>query len=772
MLSGKARPQFDDFAAKVRSWEAIVPLRARRFHAARGKLETEIGEVLPRWRPWIDDEIVERYRSRVGRLEEVAEPLAELIRDAERLEAEVSELDRRAGGGEAELAAWFDGRCREWLAILGRIGANCERTADVYRDHSALGPIESDVRRHEEALQQLREATQIVTVLRSNIQAATLIALLPQLHQRLYAQGATPEWLKEIRELLQPLKVIRDRVTDPPPELYEVGENLRDARGWSKFLGGELADEIQRLAELHQFKAIDWEGEPIDELAAEAAALRQRLFDRAQELRNAKLLDLENAMDDLRQACGYQQTLQKKLAALQERTFDHPEAFHDWLRSVDQFQQSFKAITHTEIGKIEQRLREATAVLRAKVAELQSRPLSEEVDRELTLLERDVRQLPDPSDADAEAMLRGLREAKEIARKMEQLAFRAEQEYRDLDEQQRLLAARSEALQTEAQRVKRVIDIDLADLPQRIAALSQAGGSLVERRRCVRELAAELDDLEMAFIERCRRPLSRQLDTVRRAVEVLQAAGVAAAAGESPQIPSGAQPRAAAQAVIDAARRVRLLLRKARETLKEFAARAGQVRSELARLRPDELTPGDRQTAELAAQELDRALAGIDGSALLDALARLAAQVNASDRFFAQLRQEETRARERLSNLRGHLQKLHEEQLDRFCPELTELVAALLYGVPERPRQWSAVHHQLNVAGDLFGRIALYARRLAAEELGRAEETLRKALRGASDPSFRASAEALLAELDACGNEELPCVSLRRRIVSASQRRT
>src|SRR5947209_2583747 len=104
MLSGKARTQFDGFAAKVQSWEAIVPLRARRFHAARGKLETEIREVLPRWRPWIDDEIVERYRTRVGRLEEVTEPLAELIRDAERLEAEVGELDRRASGGDAELA--------------------------------------------------------------------------------------------------------------------------------------------------------------------------------------------------------------------------------------------------------------------------------------------------------------------------------------------------------------------------------------------------------------------------------------------------------------------------------------------------------------------------------------------------------------------------------------------------------------------------------------------------------------------------------------------
>jgi len=259
---------------------------------------------------------------------------------------------------------------------------------------------------------------------------------------------------------------------------------------------------------------------------------------------------------------------------------------------------------------------------------------------------------------------------------------------------------------------------------------------------------------------------------VRRAVEVLQSAGVAAAPGESLQIAPGAQPRAAAQAVIDAAHRVRLLSRKARESLKEFAARAGHVRAELARLRPDELTPGDRQTAELAAQELERAFAAIDGSTVLDALARLAAQVNACDRFFAQLRQEETRARERLSDLREHLQTLHAEQLDRFCPELTERVAALLYGVPEWPRQWSAVHHQLNVAGDLFGRIDLHARRLAAEELGCAEDALRKALRGASDLSFRASAQALLAELNACGNEELPCLSLRRRIVGASQRRT
>ena len=377
-----------------------------------------------------------------------------------------------------------------------------------------------------------------------------------------------------------------------------------------------------------------------------------------------------------------------------------------------------------------------------------------------------------PSESGAEEMLRGLRQAKAIEGEIERLTHRAEEEYRDLIDQQRSLRMRSEAMEAEAQRLKRVA-IDLSDLPSRIAALSElaASDSLAERRQLIRALEAELQAMETTFVASCQEELSSQLTRAQQAGEVLRSAGVVAVPVQSIIIASGAQPRDAAQAVIEAARLVRLLSRQARESLRDYETRAAQAHTELARLRPDELTPGDRHTAEHLAQALDVVLQPIEALPLLARLARAAGRVNESDRFFAQLRQEEIRARERLSDLRRRLQGLHEEQLDRFCPELTERIAALLYGVPERPRQWSAVHHQLNIAGDLFGRVETHARRLAADEVGRAAETLRKVVRGTIDPSFRTSALALLDELDVCGSDELPGVSLRRRIVGASQRR-
>jgi hypothetical protein len=770
MRSGKARPRLDGFVTKLRSWEATVPDRARRFHAVRVKLEMEIREAVPVWRLWIDDEVVERYRTRIDRLEEVAEPLVELIGEAKRLESEVSELSKRAAVADSELASWLEGRCREWLGILGRLGTNCERSSDVYRDHSVIGVIESNVRSHDEALQQLREAARLATELRANIRAAELIGRLPELHDRLYAHGATTEWLNDIKSLLQPLKPIADRIADPPAELYEVGEYLREARGWSKRLGGELANEIQDLGERHQFKAADWEDEPADGLVAEAAALRQRLVNRAQEVRSARLVEIEEQMNDLRQACGHQEDLQEKLTALQESTFDHPEGFRDWLSMVEQFRRSFTATAHADIGRIEYRLREAITELQSKLHDLEKRPLSDETARAAAALAYASRQLPDPSQASAEEMLGGLRKTKTIEQDIERLRRRAEQEVREIEEQRRALVTRSEALQTEAQRVKRVA-IDLGDLPSRLAAAdSPPAGSLTDRRRLLCDLEAELHAAETAFVASCGQELSRQMQSAQSAVDILRSAGVSAAPIEAMTIAAGASPHTAAQAVIDAARLFRRVAQKSRDSLADFKMRGERARVELARLRPDELTPGDRHSAGHLAQALGGVLGSTGGAPLLDRLARLAARVNETERFFAQLQQEEIRARAWLSELLQRLQGLHEEQLDRFCPELTERVAALLYGIPERPRQWSAVHHQLSVAGELFGRVEAQARRLAADELRRAAATLHQTARGAADPSFRASAQALLDELDACSSDELPDVSLRRRIVGAVQR--
>ena len=133
------------------------------------------------------------------------------------------------------------------------------------------------------------------------------------------------------------------------------------------------------------------------------------------------------------------------------------------------------------------------------------------------------------------------------------------------------------------------------------------------------------------------------------------------------------------------------------------------------------------------------------------------------------LREPQRTALERRAELLRLLQAFREERLDGYCPELTSRVTALIYGTPTRSHRWGAVHHQLKVAGKLFEDVQIHAFRLAADEVVQAEVKLRRRLRGATNPSFRASAQALLAELEASGTDVLPSADLRARLIEATR---
>src|SRR5207253_1873636 len=143
-----------------------------------------------------------------------------------------------------------------------------------------------------------------------------------------------------------------------------------------------------------------------------------------------------------------------------------------------------------------------------------------------------------------------------------------------------------------------------------IAALSQpeAAASLAERRWLADTLGTELDAAEAKFVDGCRRELAEKLAGVQRATKVLTSAAVALPPLEPLAIPPDAKPRAAAQAVIDAARRMSLLSRTARASLADLQHRATKARDEIAHLRPDELAPGDRQTKERLTKALNAVL--------------------------------------------------------------------------------------------------------------------------------------------------------------------
>lgn len=770
MWIGHARVLFEEFAAKLRSWETTIPARATAFHAARAGLAAQIGSAFPFWRLSIGDEVVERFRDRLERLQGVADPLALLIHSAITMEAEVDTLANHiVRDGDSELASWIESQQRESLVTLSRLGTRCERDSDLPDDQKTLADTLVKVRLLEEAIDLLREAERVTKALATDIAAIELISLLPQFRSRLLREGATPEWLKELRGHLQPLSALAARVQDPPAELGDFETILREARGWSKWLP-KFTDETEQLR-MRGLKKIDWSSAQVQELLDAATGLRQRLIEEALEVRRKKLELLEEQMNDLRRAAGPQADLDKRFAALRQSVPNAPLAFEEWLEDFEKIQSNFKSIAFLQETDLDSRLREMIAKLDQKIAELTKRALSQEVSDAAVLIARDLGR---PMPADAEDILRRLRDVDELGRQLDELARQADSDDRDLETRISELTSRSQRLQAAGLRVKRVTLAPSAFPAKRIAALSKTpvGAPLAARQKLVDDVTVELHAIELKFVEGCRAEFARELARVQHADYVLQLTGIVPSEDMPAPISGDASPHMAAQAVVEAAKLFQLLSRKGREVLKEQETRAAQIRSALSALPARELAPGDRQTAERLGKDLDDVLA-LQKQQVFDRLDQVGKRVREGGRFVAQLRQEEQSARDRLAVLRARLQHFHQEQLDHYCPELTERVEALVYGVPKDPRRWSAVHHQLDVAAELFDRVEAHARRLAADELMGAEEDLRKLLSGGrTDPTSGSPAQALLAELQACGPDVLPSAALRARVVEASQGRT
>lgn len=767
----RARPQLDALAGRLREWEVALPPRARRFHLIRAELERGIREAIPAWWSlWMQDEVVERYRERVDRLGHIVESLAHLLAAGDSLGAEVRRLSESASSTDQELATWLRIRCRDWLALLGRLGANCERDAEVAADQALYERVEADVRTHHEALLDLAEAERLRGALGTDVRASVLAGMLPQMRRRLFADGASLAWITELQELTQPLRPIAERIQDPPRELNEVGAILTELRGWSPLLSNDeaLGRGIEDL-EQRRFRIADWEQHEVDELLDEARRLRADILGRVEQMRAKRQRDLEEGLRDLRQACGDQPDLEARLAALASRQSNRPQLFRDWLAHFDKFQHSFVAVAMYHIGTLESRLLESRQRIEGKLADLERRPLSDEVRNETILAAGDLAEVREASNV--EETLMQLRRVNEIARRVQTLEERAQRDFEAVGAQEQALAARYESLILELRRV-RGVTVDRTPIDQALALLRENDKEreLETHRRHATRLASAIVAAEADFVAQCRARLAEHLDAVRHAFTVLDRAAAEPPAVPQPTIGEDATPHDAVEALFEARHAQNVLFRLGRATRDAFDERRARASRELHAIHPEDLGPADRQRSGELLRALD-ALAASRDRDLFRALDAITGVLADCDRFLETRRQEQHSARERLEELHSRFREFTDDQLSQYCRELSERVAGLLYGVPEHSRQWHAVHQQLDRAADLFVRVRRQAERVAADELHRAAETLRTRIRGGADASFRNYARSLLTELDGFGTDRLPPAALRQRVFHAAQQR-
>ncbi len=767
MFGQNHKTDLEALRRRLQAWQQTVPSRAERFHDVLADLDRRIAQRLTGWWPFRNEDELERFRDRVDRLDSVARDLSDLIQRTDALETEARKLQEQVSErDEAALSDWLQQRGKTWSIDLQRLWINCDRHAELMRDESVLNRLEAEIRLHDEAIYWYRQATEILKTLDTDMRAVGLKGALPGLENRLFSDGASNVWIQELKGLVQPLRELAGR---PQPEsLQTVPGRLSDVRGWAKELG-EYGDEFHQLDQRHKRIVLDWrnlDDLEIQSLVDEVERLRQRLLDHGHKIRRHRFQELEDQMRALFQICGPQPELEGRLKTLGQGMLERHQLHRKWLEKLGGVEENFKAIVQTQGIALEERRDRRVEVLKADLKGLQEGPLSKAVLEQAEEMAHEVKELEER--VGAEALLAGLRHSEPFQARLEQLKRDAEKDDEDLRRTRETLLARQRALQTEAAKV----DMETPELEDQISRLMEAsasGPTLEAAQKLAADLNREVEAAEQQFLARGEKRLGKDLDELQAAVRTLAEIDEPAPLADLPSIPAAAEPAE----VTAALNRGQELLGWAAERLNAVAEKLEQrqvaVSNKLSSLRLDLLGPGDREDGAQLIRELTES-AWIQEQDLLKYLSQLAQLVEKCDLFFARLRREQDNAEQHLKTSRDRLRRFEDDHLKKYCPELTERVTALIFGLLEhRPRRLSAFKSQLKMAEEILDQLAVQARRLAAKELRDAIDVLRDRSRDATAPAAARSGE-LLALIERHGHDTLAPVALRMQLLTEARR--
>jgi len=424
--------------------------------------------------------------------------------------------------------------------------------------------------------------------------SAQLAETLPKLKERLLREGVSEAWLEEIKALVQPLQERAERFKDPPPQLQTVASILIDVRGWSRQIG-ELEKEVQDLEHQHQFVAADWTRDEaaIDKLLEEVRKLHERLTRRGQEIRSAKLRELEDYLGDLVQACGPQAGLEQKIAPLRELSVQRHQDHASWLKRYTAANDFFYAIAENEQASLAKRLGNLVEKLESDLEQVRWQPLSDRLKRQADWLEEELEQLRMLTGITE--TLKGLRQSKSLEERIEELNQQARQEKKDFIAQQENLRQRNAALLEQAAR----LGIEIEDASAATEKLTDNVAQLEAARRAADALAEELEGRRRRFVADCQKRLANHHEQALKVDEVLRKMTVS-----YPDVPTtaeidpAAEPEQAGDAVIAAAKLCDDLFEVVDRELVTFDERRRETLRRLQTIPVEILGPVHREDAE------------------------------------------------------------------------------------------------------------------------------------------------------------------------------
>jgi hypothetical protein len=751
-VSAAPRAELRELQDRLRRMREAVPDRALHFGRAAAGLHDEVERTLQQI--WISADQIYLYKERVLQLDVLAEGLSGVIREARQVEREARNLEAEIHHLDDVLTKhWFEVLSRRWATDLQKIGAEARRTAELEDDRDQVKKLQQDILFHGLVLEKLREADQMLSLLDGTAQADNLARELPKLQEQLRHEGASRSWLARLESLIRPLRNAAKQAKEPLAEFGKMTSLVKDLQAWS-MRSGEWHREVDEIERRHRTMDLETKISEAESVVREAQELRERFVQRAHVLRENRLAELDQEVKMLAAIAGPQPALEERMRALRRLQVAGPEEHSVWLETLVEVRELCRSTAKSQESLLTQGLKRHVGETQERLSTLHSMILSDAVLQKAENLADEIREITRPS-GNGQTLHR-LRRVAEIEHNIEELYQQAFKDAEEVARQIAVLREQNEELQAEAGQTA----IEMPDLSPRIAAALGASTSLGNVQQAIATLASELKTLRHEFESRSRELAGAQASEIALITELLHRIGYAFTSPAPPMPTHGGSPHEAAQAAAEG----RELVQRAREAVEQaFQAQDEILRQARLVLEQDHsgvLGPDERKAAEARRVEIDRELAN-DGDLIrrLELRARL---IETCEPLLGRLHQDQRMARERRDALKQRLERPEAADLRKFCPELTDRIAGLVYGIPESPWSWQSVQEQLGEAEGLLAHVEAHVLRLAAEELDRAVGDLW--------PGGGSSEDAVFAELSRCPTGSLPPWSVRQRILNAWDR--
>lgn len=483
---------------------AQVPSRAEAFHRECERLNGQIGSAAS-WSGMLGRaDAVRELEPRVTRLEARSRGLMTLLDSVASLIDRATGLMRRARELEdAETGNWLSDRVETARSGLETLGRNVATDDELEFAEHECETIGAEVTSLDAALELLLAAQRDKSLFRGSDFVAPWGAAEPELLQRLRRDGATDNWLEEVRDLLRPMAERRER--PPPKDIPVIEEILRDLPAWDKHLGQPRSPEVQQLRERFTARRKSWQKEQDDafvQLLEEAKQLNQLRRSAVWKIREARWNELSLDFELFAELQARPLELAEALNRLRDAEIATPEQYTAWIKGFSALIDELRSAIRDDRKRLQAKYGEDRRKVEALIAGLSVEPRMQAQGDQLSRLNQRHEQMTRQAlPTQGAELLKSVRAMRDLRRELEQLKEIFDGESRDLREGIATLRKRGDELLQLGETLGIMLPQPMPD-EQAFEGIAKPGDvDLENARNALRALEGLQDQAERRFLD-------------------------------------------------------------------------------------------------------------------------------------------------------------------------------------------------------------------------------------------------------------------------------